>query len=233
MDEIENWCLSKGINEFVINDQYEIDVYRDVDLSFNTKAFKYKFGTIKGSFVCTNTQLKSLFNSPRRVEGDFDVSNNQLTSLEYCPEYVGGKFVVERNQITSLKFIPEYLGGPINVSHNLLTTFQGLPEKVNGTLKAAGNKIDSIDFLPKVVTGALIIHRNPISSLYGMPSYRYNLLSLMHTEVPDPIRDLTKSLDYDKVEIFCKFQEYYEVWTPEFNEDNFNILIEDIKDGLE
>lgn len=233
MDEIENWCKTKGITEYDINDQGEIDVYGDVDLSFHTKDIKYKFGKVTGNFTCIYTDLKSLINSPRRVEGDYDISNNKLTSLEFCPEYVGGKFKAEKNQISSLKFLPDYLGGEINLNNNLLTTLQGLPERVNGALKVGNNKIGSIDFLPKIVTGTLLIHRNPISSLYGMPAYPYHLLSLMHTEVPDAIRDLTKVLDYGKVEIFCKFQAYYEVWTPEFNEDNFNILIEDIKDGLE
>jgi hypothetical protein len=46
------------------------------------------FGTVGGSFYCSNNQLTTLAGAPQTVGGGFYCSNNQLTTLEGIPTHL-------------------------------------------------------------------------------------------------------------------------------------------------
>ncbi|MGM9746813.1 MAG: hypothetical protein ACI30H_07635 [Paludibacteraceae bacterium] len=80
---IEEWLKENGIEDYTINSNYEIDVERDVILiNKDLKEFPeyIQFGTVKGNFDCSCTQMETLRGCPRVVQGSFNCSGNQLQS---------------------------------------------------------------------------------------------------------------------------------------------------------
>ena len=92
---IEQWLKSVDIENYIINDDYSIDVEETVLLSYKDieelPPF-IQFGKIKGDFWCNNNGMVSLRGCPYHVEGTFGCFNNKLTSLKGGPAYTGGIF---------------------------------------------------------------------------------------------------------------------------------------------
>ena len=62
-DEIEKWLDKYGVEKYIINDDFTIDVNDDVDLSvMDLKEFPeyIQFGVIDGNFNCERNHLTSL-----------------------------------------------------------------------------------------------------------------------------------------------------------------------------
>ena len=102
-----------------------IDVDGYVTLKRMVTRLPVSFGSITGSFTCSDSKLTTLKGAPSHVGGVFDCSNNALTSLVYAPEYVGRDFICARNQLTNLKGAPEQVGVDFNCSRNPLTSLEG------------------------------------------------------------------------------------------------------------
>jgi len=98
---ITRWLDEMGIKNYIINDDYTIDVEGNVDL-FNRGLDKFpdyiKFGKVGGNFSCSKNRLVSLEGCPSSVGGGFYCYNNQLVSLEGCPGSVGGYFFCTNNK---------------------------------------------------------------------------------------------------------------------------------------
>jgi hypothetical protein len=107
-----------------------IDVDGYVTLKHKVSRLPVSFGSITGSFICSDSKLTTLKGAPSHVGGVFDCSNNALTSLAYAPEYVGRDFVCARNQLTNLKGAPEQVGVDFNCSRNPLTSLEGAPNLI-------------------------------------------------------------------------------------------------------
>src|SRR5271157_1198449 len=100
--QIIKWLDTYGVKNYVINDDFTIDVNSSVDLSDeNLTSFPYfiKFNYVFGFFWCDGNQLTSLVGCPSNVGDDFDCNYNQLTSLEGCPFSVGDSFYCYDNKI--------------------------------------------------------------------------------------------------------------------------------------
>jgi len=98
---ITSWLDEMNIVNYIINDDYTIDVEGNVYL-YGKGLDKFpeyiKFGRVGGYFSCSNNQLVSLEGCPVSVGGDFYCSYNQLVSLEGCPSSVGGGFYCSNNK---------------------------------------------------------------------------------------------------------------------------------------
>jgi len=85
---ITRWLDDMGITDYIINNDYSIDVEGNVNL-YNRGLDKFpdyiKFGSVGGWFDCSNNQLVSLEGCPKIVTKTFFCSRNKLKSLEGCP----------------------------------------------------------------------------------------------------------------------------------------------------
>jgi len=77
---IARWLDEMGVTNYIINDDYTIDVKGNVNL-YNKGLDKFpdyiKFGKVGGSFSCSYNQLVSLEGCPDSVGGSFDCSDNK------------------------------------------------------------------------------------------------------------------------------------------------------------
>ena len=81
---IEIWLKYVGVKHYLIQENFIVDVYGDVDLSKqNIKQIPIQFGKVHGSFYCNAAQLTTLLGVPRVVEKDFCCEDNPLTSSAY------------------------------------------------------------------------------------------------------------------------------------------------------
>jgi hypothetical protein len=159
----------------------------------------------------TITSIPLKFN---RVSGDFRCEYNRLSSLEFCPKSVGGDFNCNNNKLTSLIGSPVSIGGFFYCHENILTSLIGSPVTVGGGFYCHENILTSVEGCPKVVGGRFICYKN------RLPDYFTELFSNQNI------------LTWEEQHVLLKYQNYYDVWTPEFNIDGMNELIAEIKDGL-
>jgi hypothetical protein len=107
-----------------------IDVDGYVTLKRMVTRLPVSFGSITGSFICSDNKLTTLKGAPSHVGGVFDCSMNALTSLVHSPEYVGRDFYCGRNKLTNLKGAPEEVGVEFNCNGNPLTSLEGAPNVI-------------------------------------------------------------------------------------------------------
>jgi len=131
---------------------------------------------IKGDFDVSFNILKSLNNSPVKVDGAFKCRyNKNLKSLVGGPKEV--KSLIANNcSLRDLNGIPNFSApiykyintGNIDLSSNQLTSLVGLPTKVFGKLSIYNNP-GLKTFGPKYVGGDLYLYDTDINSLEGFP----------------------------------------------------------------
>lgn len=145
------------------------------------------------------------------VDYHVDLSNNGLTELPLRFNKVDGNFWCAANILTTLKGAPSYVSGSFNCNNNRLSSLEGGPTYVGGYFTCVQNNLTSIQYAPK------------------------DFYSFSFSETPIFIGLYKKlgRLTLDGMKILIKYQNEYDVWNPEFNEKNFDDLVDDIKDGLE
>ena len=151
-------CKTFNIEKYIINDDYTIDVYQDVDLQNNSLVqIRIPFNNIYGNFRCSKNKLTSLINSPKYVSGSFDCSYNELTSLNGSPKHIDGSFLCIFNNIKSLKYGPEIVGGSYLCGGNEITSLEFLPEKLT-YLNASSNNLTNLKYISKNISGPIYIY---------------------------------------------------------------------------
>jgi hypothetical protein len=112
---IIKWLDDMDVENYIINDDYTIDVKRNLSLC-NKNFVRFpdyiKFGKVGGHFSCHNTRLVSLEGAPYQIAGFFWVHHNNLTNLTGSPKYILGSYWVNSNNLVSLEGCPE------EVNHN-------------------------------------------------------------------------------------------------------------------
>jgi len=131
IEEIENNLYKLGISDYIINKNYKVDVFEDVDISQKglTK-IPFKFGKIDGNFDCSFNKLDNLVNSPDEVSGFFDCSLNGLYSLIGGPRIAMTGYYCSDNNLTDLEGFPEKVYVIFNAERNKLKTLKGTPEEL-------------------------------------------------------------------------------------------------------
>ena len=142
---IHGVCSKFNIRNYVINDDYTIDVEGDVNFcERGLTKIPLRFNMVTGSFYC---------------------SNNKLTTLEGCPESVGDTFTCKNNKLDTLEGGPKQVGGSFNCNFNNLTTLIGSPKRVNDTFCCQNNKLDTLEGSPEYVGGYFFCRKNPLTSV--------------------------------------------------------------------
>jgi hypothetical protein len=210
-DYLDKVCKKYRIRNYKINGDGSINANGDIDLDYlGLKSLPLKFNKVNGNFSCCGNNLTNLFGSPQEVGGYFYCSSNKLTSLEGSPNMVGKQFDCSDNKLKSPEHCPKKIGGTFNCGDNKLTTLKGSPVEVGGHFYCNDNKLKSLAYLDTKYGGNFYYGGNNLPGAY----------------------DEVYNLSHDEQMIFIKYQSYFEVWTPEINEENMKDLIAEIKDGL-
>lgn len=239
-NRIDALCVKYDISNYSINPDGTIDVDGDVGLcnSALTPLLPLRFGKVSGDFECFDNRLTSLEGCPTSVGGDFWCAHNELTSLEGCPISVGGSFYCDNNKLISLEFSPTKVDGCFDCSENELTSLKHCPTSVGDVFRCSNNMIKTLEYCPTVVNYAFDVNRTDVSFKFFHIFYillrdDYDDFDKESFDEVDEVEDDTiSSMMTEAQKTFLKYQNDYEVWTPEFNEDNVQLLLDDIKDGL-
>lgn len=211
--QINKLCRQYGISDYTINPDGSIDVNENVDLS-----------------------NKNLYNLPlifNKVNGDFHCYSNYLTTLHGAPKYVNGSFSCGYNYLTSLEGCPQTINGSFGCSNNQLISLIGCPEEIKGDFHCYSNKLKSLEGAPKYNGIMFTCHKNLISTLEHCPNITCNTYEFYNNKFQEIVMEkLLKNNNEENINIFLKYQDHYEVWTNGFNNGNFDLLIDDINNGL-
>jgi len=144
------------------------------------------------------------------VSGNFDCYGNDLTSLEGSPVNIGGNFDCSHNNLTNLIGAPTAVGGDFNGSYSQLISLEGAPTTVGGNFYCNSNDLIST-----------YCGDNDIE-LGGDFHYNDNYL-------PRLLQD-----NIVHIKLILKYQRHFEIWNDDLtlNEENFQMLLDEIKDGL-
>jgi len=88
-----------------INDDGTVDVQGHVYIPSPVTVFRGQFGSIKGTFYCNRTSIKTLKGAPHYVSGDFLCNNTEIDNLNDAPKYVGGDLLCHNTNVRSLRDI--------------------------------------------------------------------------------------------------------------------------------
>jgi len=161
-----------------------------------------------------NLQSKKLKKIPLvfgNVSGGFYCSSNHLASLHGAPKTVGGSFLCHWNGLTSLEGSPIVVGGNFSCSYNILTSLVGLPGTIGKDLICIDDKLST------TYSGDVDVELGGVFS--------YSLRNL-----PQSLKD-----NIEHIKLILKYQRHFEIWNDDLslNGVNFQILLDEIKDGLE
>ena len=145
------------------------------------------------------------------VNGDVSLSQINLTKLPLVFGNVTGQFNCSGNGLTTLDGSPRTIGGNFSCYANVLTTLEGSPIKIGGYYHCGFNQL--------------------ISTYCGDDDIETcEEFLCMFNKLPDLIMD-----NEIHMVTIVKYQRPFMIWNEDLtlNEENFNDLIADIKDGLE
>lgn len=156
------------------------------------------------------------------VKGNVEFRMGIYNSLGRLPlqfNKVTGWFDCNRSGLTTLEGAPSYVGKSFSCYDNEITNLKGGPKYVGGRFDCTSNPLTTLAYFPEVVKGWVLCFNTNTSKPNMLPKV-YNKLRL--------------GLKKPEKDIFFKFMYKYDVYdhTGELDEEMFNALIEDIKDGL-
>jgi hypothetical protein len=168
--EIEEWLKEFSINNYIVTDDLQVNVFGNVNLNgkLDMKKLPVNFKTVDGYFDISNNSLVSLEGSPESVVKDFNCSHNKLDSL-YGSPYRVGDFDCSNNELKSLSYCPKEINGFFDCSDNNILSIKGAPRTVKGHFKCSQNKIGSLKGGAKYVDTYFDCSDNFLEELTGGP----------------------------------------------------------------
>lgn len=166
--------------------------------------------------LCTQFNITNYTINPDRsidVNGSVNLAGLEIRRIPIKFGKVNGNFSCESSRLTSLKNSPREVTGDFDCSYNKLKSLQYCPEWVDGDFGFEQNQVTDLTYFPRYLGGHYTYYANPLKDVY----FKF-------------IMDLG-----DDLPILLKYINHYEVWTPdsdEFNEENYQTLLAEIKDGL-
>jgi len=213
-DRIDLICNQYGIGNYTINPDGSIDVDGDVNLMRkNLSILPLKFN---------------------KVTGDFNCAENNLTSTYGFPKTLGASLSCRDNMLTSMKGIPEVILENCDFFNNQLTSLEFSPLRVNGFFSCVKNNIRSLEGAPEYIGTYFLISHNPnMTSTYSgdVDIEVGNKIYINDTNLP---KSLIQYTDKYEMLLILKYQRHFEIWNNDLtlNEENYQILLNEIKDGL-
>jgi len=153
-----------------------VHVKGDFDVSFNIlRSLNNSPIKVDGAFKCIyNKNLKSLVGGPKEVKS-LNANNCSLRDLSGIPNFSTplintGNIDLSSNQLTSLVGLPTKVFGKLSIYNNPgLKTLNGCSEHIKGDFEALWLSITNCIGGPKYVGGDLYLHDTEINSLEGFP----------------------------------------------------------------
>jgi len=153
-----------------------VHIKGDFDVSFNVlKSLNNSPVKVDGAFKCMyNRNLKSLLGGPKEVKS-LNANNCSLRDLSGIPNFSTplintGNIDLSSNQLTSLVGLPTKVFGKLSIYNNPgLKTLNGCSEHIKGDFEALWLSITNCIGGPKYVGGDLYLHDTEINSLEGFP----------------------------------------------------------------
>ena len=153
-----------------------VHVKGDFDVSFNIlRSLNNSPIKVDGAFKCMyNRNLKSLLGGPKEVKS-LNANNCSLRDLSGIPNFSTplintGNIDLSSNQLTSLVGLPTKVFGKLSIYNNPgLKTLNGCSEHIKGDFEALWLSITNCIGGPKYVGGDLYLHDTEINSLEGFP----------------------------------------------------------------
>ena len=153
-----------------------VHIKGDFDVSFNIlKSLNNSPVKVDGAFKCRyNKNLKSLVGGPKEVKS-LIANNCSLRDLNEIPNFNApvintGNIDLSSNQLTSLVGLPTKVFGKLSIYNNPgLKTLNGCSEHIKGDFEALWLPITNCIGGPKYVGGDLYLHDTEINSLEGFP----------------------------------------------------------------
>jgi hypothetical protein len=153
-----------------------VHVKGDFDVSFNIlRSLNNSPVKVDGAFKCIyNKNLKSLVGGPKEVKS-LNANNCSLRDLSGIPNFSTplintGNIDLSSNQLTSLVGLPTKVFGKLSIYNNPgLKTLNGCSEHIKGDFEALWLSITNCIGGPKYVGGDLYLHDTEINSLEGFP----------------------------------------------------------------
>ena len=153
-----------------------VDVKGDFDVSLNIlRSLNNSPVKVDGAFKCMyNKNLKSLVGGPKEVKS-LNANNCSLRDLNGIPNFSTplintGNIDLSSNQLTSLVGLPTKVFGKLSIYNNPgLKTLNGCSEHIKGDFEALWLSITNCIGGPKYVGGDLYLHDTEINSLEGFP----------------------------------------------------------------
>lgn len=154
-------------------------------------------------------------------EGTVDVSGNV-------------KFPEGFSFMTELPLTFNKVSGNFDCAGVGLTSLKGSPIEVGGDFNCSFNKLDSLEFAPRKVKG-IFTFDNLVRDISHVNSNfsQVIILRLTDDETSPLLPEIIKNSEY--LSILFKYMNYYNIWNDDgsLHNENWNILIEDILNGLE
>lgn len=211
-NRIDSMCKDYKIEKYHINSDGTIDVDGDVILmSMKLTKLDIDFNKVSGDFICHDNKLTTLKGSPRFIGGSFDCSYNKLSNLDYCP--------LEVNK-------------HINCGYNYLTSLIGLPLKINENLIITENNIPNLIGIPEYIGGNFVMRENLyVNSTYSNVTDIDIVGDIIIDDTNLPKAFLNNKKHWHTI---LKYQRHFSIWNDDlsFNQENFEILITEIEEGL-
>jgi hypothetical protein len=95
--------------------------------------------------------------------------------------------------------------------YNALTSLDGCPTKVGGDFYCSYNQLETLQHCVKEVGGHFTCGGNDLIII---------------------VSSILDTLSRKEMQLFLRYQNYYEVWSPSLNVCNMNELISDLKNNL-
>jgi len=187
--------------------------------------------------ICKKHRIKNYSINPDGsidVDGDASIRNLDLKNLPIKFGNVSGSFYCSLNSLTTLEGSPHTVGGVFNCNDNKLTNLIGGPVTVGSIFACSSNKLTDLVGAPTTVGGKFNVGNNKITSTYsGDTDINVSGVYLINPQtqlLPKVFMDNNEHLS-----TIIKYQRYFMIWNDDlsFNEENFQILLDEIKDGLE
>lgn len=163
-----------------------------------------------------------------------DFMSPDIEELPVIFNSVSKSFACSDSGLTSMSGFPKTVGGNFLCNNNLIKTIQGGPHTVNGDYILQYTDIINLIGCAHTIGGDFSLYgSHHLTSLYSDVD-----ICIEGTIITDGV-SLPVEIDVEnndsQLKIILKYQRHFEIWNDDFslNTEKYQILIDDIKDGLE
>lgn len=183
--------------------------------------------------------MKSLISNDEKKRIDLICGHYKIRKYSINPDGsidVAGGVDLYRKVLNELPLTFKNVSGSFNCSYNNLTSLEGSPVTVGGNFFCMSNKLTTLEGSPSTVVGGFYWNKNKLVSTFSGDTDIETEVGFFISE-----RELSSSVlpmhiidNYVHIKLILKYQRHFFIWNDDLtlNEDNFQVLLDEIKDGL-